>query len=147
MKIPEEHLQKLRSHGLFVSEPRASDSCYPDGVLVGKPLTTAGNCIPGYSTAYVISLEDNEEISFNAPRLWLYGHCGVWVVLGQDYSPVPGPGDFLDEWSSPEEAVEDILAFYFGDPKRMQAKAMARKKPVRSPESFVDEPKTKRESA
>lgn len=39
---------------------------------------------------------------------------------------MPGPGDFLNEWNSPEEAVQDILDFYFGNPDRMEMKAKAR---------------------
>ena len=71
------------------------------------------------------------RVEFDAPpvRLWFDGE--VWVVLAEEYCPGPGPGDFLDEWNTPEEAVEDILSFYFGDPERMRAKADARSKPIR----------------
>lgn len=127
MKIAEDHIAKLRSRGLFVAEPRSSDSCYPDGVLVGKPVALPGNHIPKFSTSYA-NLATNEEINFDAPPVWFFGHGGVWIVLAQEHSPVPGPGDFIDEWNSPEEAVQDILEFYFGDPQRMQAKAHARSK-------------------
>lgn len=127
MKIANEHIEKLRSHGLFVAEPRSPGSCYPDGVLVGKPVNVPGNHIPDYSTSYA-NLATNEEIRFDAPAVWLYGHGGVWVVLAEDYCPGPGPGDFLDEWNTPEEATQDILEFYFGDPQRMQAKTEAKKR-------------------
>ncbi len=132
MKIPENYIQKLRSHGLFVSEPRSPGAVFPDGVLVGKPETVPGNHIPNYSTGYVLDIDNNARVDFDAPPVWLYGHGGVWVVLAEEYCPGPGPGDFLDEWHTPEEAVQDILDFYFGDPHRMQAKAEARKHPVRS---------------
>ncbi len=132
MKIADKHIEKLRSHGLFVNKPMPSAHVFPDGVLVGKPKTVAGNSIPNYSTGFVLDLEKDQRIEFDAPPVWLYGHCEVWVVLAEEYCPGPGPGDFLNEWSSPAEAVEDILDFYFGDPKRMQAKADARKHPVRN---------------
>ena len=135
MKIADEHIEKLRSHGLFVANPKSSDSCYPDGVLVGKPLDVPGNNIVGYSSAYVVDIDAENEVRFDAPPVWFYGHCGIWVVLGEDYCPGPGPGDFLDEWNTPEEAVQDILAFYFGDSSRMQAKAEARKKPFSESEA------------
>lgn len=127
MKIADEHIEKLRSHGLFVAKPRSSDSCYPDGVLVGKPLELPGNHIPHFSTSYA-DFATNEEIRFDAPPVWLFGHDCVWIVLAQEHSPILGPGDFVDEWKTPEEATKDILEFYFGDPKRMQAKTEARKR-------------------
>ncbi len=129
MKIPEKHISRLRSYDLFVAEPTSPEHCYPDGVLVGKPKTTAGNSIPNYSSGFMIDVESNNEIEFDAPPVWFFGHCGVWVVQAQQYSPVPGPGDFIDEWETAEQAVDDILDFYFGDPKRMEAKAEAKKKP------------------
>lgn len=129
-KIPEEFTQRLRSRGLFVADPMPSEHVFPDGVLVGKPTTLVGNFIPGYKTGY----GKDDALEFDAPPVWLFCHGGVWVVLAEEYCPGPGPGDFLDEWHSPEEAVQDILDFYFGDPQRMQAKAEARKKPVRLPE-------------
>lgn len=125
MKIADEQIEKLRAHGLFVAKPRSSDSCYPDGVLVGKPANLAGNCIPDFSTTYA-NLATNEVCEFDATPVWFFGHDGVWIVLAQEHSPVLGPGDFVDEWKTPEEATTDILDFYFGDPKRMQAKAEAR---------------------
>ena len=32
-------------------------------------------------------------------------------------------GDFLNTWDTPEEAVQDILDYYLGNPERMQVKA------------------------
>lgn len=128
MKIPDSHIARLRSHGLFVAPPMPSDHAFPDGVLVGKPATVSGNHIENYSTGFVLDVENDEQVEFDAPTVWFFGHCGVWVVQGQECSPVPGPADFLNEWGSPEAAVQDILDFFFGDPERMQAKAAAKVK-------------------
>ena len=134
MKIANEHIEKLRLHGLFVAKPRSSDSCYPDGVLVGKPADLPGNHIPNFSTSYA-NLATNEETKFDAPPVWFFGHGGVWIVVAQEHSPILGPGDFIDEWKTSEEATTDILEFYFGDPKRMQAKAQARNRSEKSDDS------------
>lgn len=130
MKIPDEYIEKLRSHGLFVAKPMSSRHAFPDGVLVGKPIEVVGNYIPDYSTAYVIDLAADQKVRFDAPPLWFFAHSDVWVVHAQDSSPICGPGDFIDEWINPDEAVKDILDFYFGDPKRMQEKAKAQKTAV-----------------
>lgn len=132
MIIPKNYIQKLRSHGLFVAEPMPSNHVFPDGVLVGKPEQISGNYIPGYSTAFVLDLDNDIKVDFNAPPLWLYSNGKAWFVDSIDMSPGPGPGDFIDEWQTAEEAVDDILDFYFGDSRRMQTKAEARKKPVRN---------------
>lgn len=141
-QIPENCIQKLRSSGLFVSKPWPSTHVWPDNVLVGKPVEVSGNSIPGYTTGFQ---SKDGRVEFDAPpvRLWFDGE--VWLVLAEEYCPGPGPGDFLDEWNTPEEAVQDILDFYFGDPQRMQVKAEARKHPVRSSQSDTD--KSKRASA
>ena len=138
MKIDDKYIERLREGGLFVAKPMPSTHVFPDGVLIGKPKSVPGNAIPDFSTGFVIDIAKDKEIEFDAPPVWLFGHCGVWVVQAQEYSPVPGPGDFQNEWSSPEEAVEDILDFYFGDPERMHTKAEARKHPVRRSESDSD---------
>jgi hypothetical protein len=44
---------------------------------------------------------------------------GRWVIDAVDHVPGPGPGDFVDRRDTPEEAVADILEFFFGDPRRM----------------------------
>jgi hypothetical protein len=46
-----------------------------------------------------------------------------WQVHLQEGIPNLEEADFIDEWSTPEEAVKDILDFYFGDPARMEEKA------------------------
>lgn len=33
-----------------------------------------------------------------------------------------GPTDFVDERTNPEDAINDILDFFFGDPTRMKRK-------------------------
>lgn len=46
-----------------------------------------------------------------------------WQVDGQDCAGGMGPANFIDEWQTAEEAIKDILDFYFGDPTRMKRKA------------------------
>jgi len=121
-KIPEPCIEKLRSSGLFVSDPWPPSHVWPDNLLVGKPIGIAGNSIPGYTTVFGLS---DDQIDFDAPTVRLFCEQGTWFVLAEDYCPAPGPGDFVDEWTTPDEAVEDILNFYFGNPQRMQAKADA----------------------
>lgn len=122
-KIPEQCIERLQKAGLFVADPMPSSHVFPDGVLVGKPSNVQGNSIPGYQTGY--RMED-DHVEFDAPYVWLYSIKDVWYVLAEEYSPGPGPGDFLDDWATADEAITDILDFFFGDSKRMQAKAEAR---------------------
>lgn len=57
--------------------------------------------------------------------MWFHSDGKKWVVTVHDYIPGPGPGDFRNEWDTPEEAVTDILDFFFGDQTRMNVKREA----------------------
>lgn len=56
----------------------------------------------------------------DAPTVVLYSTGDTWVVLLHEHVPIMGVGDFENEWESPQQAVDDILDFYFGDPARMK---------------------------
>jgi hypothetical protein len=62
----------------------------------------------------------------NAPQLWLHRDGIRWFVTSHDYVPGPGPGDFVNEWDTAEEAVADILDIYFDTSARTDLKRMAR---------------------
>ena len=49
----------------------------------------------------------------------------VWQVVAVEFIGGASSSDFVNEWFTGEEAVSDILDFYFGDPKKMEAKATA----------------------
>ncbi|MCC6980441.1 MAG: hypothetical protein IT343_19135 [Candidatus Melainabacteria bacterium] len=122
-KIEEEYLKRFRDAGLFVSVPYSSEHGWPDGVRVGKPITTPGNSIAGYDAAYITIGAVPEPPEMDAPMVVLYSTGEEWVIHSQECVPKLGPGDFINVWSTPEEAVKDVIDFYFGDPARMQAKA------------------------
>lgn len=122
-KIDKNHLDRLKNAGLHVSPPVKA---FRDGVWVGKPTSTQGNCIPGYKAdGYTIFGEDAPP-EMDAPMLKFYmANENSWMVRGEDFAGVKGPGDFANEWKTVEEAIDDILDFYFGNPSRMQVKAKA----------------------
>ena len=123
--IDEKYLDMLRTAGLHVSHPVPA---FRGGFWICKPVTTPGNNIPNFDFGY-ISLDPNPQCpDIDAPMLKLMFMNDRWQVHGQDCSGGLGPADFINEWSTPTEAVKDILDFYFGDPKRMKAKATEREK-------------------
>lgn len=72
-----------------------------------------------------MSLGDEPDCpELDAPMLKFFFYDGKWQVHGQDCAGGMGPADFIDEWSSPADAVKDIVDFYFGDPARMERKAI-----------------------
>jgi hypothetical protein len=120
--IPERYLDKLRAAGLLISKLFVPNHrWFPGGVIVSKPTSVAGHSLPGYEARWGIT-----EITLNAPSLWFHCDGDKWFVTSHDYIPGPGLGDFVNEWSSPEEAVADILDFFFGNPARMDIKREAR---------------------
>lgn len=116
-QIDQKHLDRLQDSGLFVSHPLAA---FGGGVWVVKPTTTKGHYIPEYSAGYIAIGDEPVPPDTNAPMTAFYRQNSAWVV---NIKPSTGskmePDEFLHEWESPEEAVDDILDFYFGDSSRM----------------------------
>lgn len=118
MKIPEVCVQQLGAAGLLVSEPFPANRVrFPDGIVVGKPAGIGGNSVPGCSSLERWGLDDP---AIDAPGLFLHEANGKWYVTLHEIIPGPGKGDFVDEWPTAEDAVADIIDFYFGDAARME---------------------------
>ncbi|MEP6757529.1 MAG: hypothetical protein ABJA67_18655, partial [Chthonomonadales bacterium] len=66
------YLNQLRDSGLFVSEPYPDGHGWAQGVVIGKPVVTPGNSIPGYSSGYVFVGEGEEPPDMDAPMIVLY---------------------------------------------------------------------------
>jgi hypothetical protein len=112
--IPVHYLDRLRVRGLLISEPFDSKAdFFPDGVIVGKPASVIGHSLPEYKVVW-----DSGEV-IDAPILWFHCDKEKWFVTILCDIGEPGPGDFISQWNTPEEAIADILDFYFGRPTRM----------------------------
>ena len=123
MNIPDAILEQLRTAGLLVSDPCVSGHiAYPDGVIIAKPVDTPGHHVPGMLGGWGL---DGPMV--DAPPLYLHHEGKNWLVTLDQCVPSPGPGDFVNSWSTPEEAVADILDFYFGSPYRMEVQRRLRK--------------------
>lgn len=57
------------------------------------------------------------SVSFENHKLWLFSHGKQWVT---EYSG-PSPADFVKEFDTPDEAVEDALKFFAHDERWTQA--------------------------
>ncbi len=90
---------------------------FPDGVTVAKPTATPSNSVPGLDGACAA-----EDVPIDAPCVYLHTDGRKWIVTLCDYVPSPGRGDFVNEWTSADKAIADILDFYLGDDARMKAK-------------------------
>ncbi len=116
--IAEHHLERLRASGLLVSSPFVSDHVgFPDGVSIAKPNTVKGNSLPDWEWRW-----GTTDTILDAPILWFHRDNQKWIVTCQEYVPTPGPGDFVNQWDSAEDALADILDYYFGNPARMEIK-------------------------
>ena len=120
--IPEQYLDRLRAAGLLVSEPFVHNHvAYPDGVIIGKPASLRGHSIPGYECWWGGDGGCDLGAMLDAPGLRFHSDGGKWFVTAHECIPGPGPGDFVNEWGTADEAVADILDFYFGGAARMDA--------------------------
>ena len=119
--IEKDYLEKLRDSGLFVSSPLET---FNGGVWVVKPSSTKGHHIPEYNSSYVALDGELSPPDSNAPMIAFYKQDSKWVVNGKRTTGKNmAPGDFINEWETPDEAIKDILDFYFGDSSRMIVKA------------------------
>lgn len=118
MMIPDKYLDQLRAADLRVSQVFDDEHPFmPSCVRIVKPAHVQGNSLPDRST------DCGGGMVTDAPTLSFFHKDGRWYVNCHEYRPGPGPGDFHNEWETPEEAVSDILAFFFGDPSRVNAKS------------------------
>lgn len=112
IEIADAHLGKLREAGLYVSKIFPTGHRWQGGVRVAKPKGVGGNVVPDY----VLTCD---SLELNAPSIMFIQNGDKWDVFTQECVP-QGPNDLNNLWSTLEEAVEDILEFYFGDPERMR---------------------------
>ena len=105
-------------------------------MLVGKPVSTPGNSIPDYRENRVTIDPMPLPPEMDAPMILFKMIDGIFVVNSVDHAGGMVPSDFVNQWSSGQEAVADILDFYFGDSKRMEAKAETRRKAIARSETL-----------
>ncbi|MCA9814419.1 MAG: hypothetical protein KC652_04840 [Cyanobacteria bacterium HKST-UBA01] len=107
-------------------------SCFGGGVWIKKPSTTRGHHIPApeFESSYISFDEDPDtQPDTNAPMIAFYEQGGKWVVNGKRMTGKDlAPGDFINEWETVGEAVDDIIDFYFGKAQRMNEKAQQKAK-------------------
>ena len=114
MTLSKASIQKIRESGLFIDDnPDFVEThvAYPNGYIVIKPSSINGNCLPDYEAWY--NDHDGKEKMSDAPRIVIYPRSELWHVTVSDYVPGPGPGDFDIHFNSEEEAVDNILNYYF----------------------------------
>lgn len=115
MGIPQKYVELLKLKGLHVCEPFPVPHIWAGGARIGKPSTTHGNSIKGFD-----SFVGSEKT--DATSIILYEREGTWFVLAQEHVPMPAADDFENRWNTIDDAIVDILDFYFGDPSRMLLK-------------------------
>jgi hypothetical protein len=111
-------IARLTSAGLNVSGPDEYPAEHELFFSISKPKTTPGNTIPSKEVWYGLAQEDDRDT--DAPSLRLTTDNGRWIVSHSAHIPGPGPGDFSHTYDRLEEAVGDVLDFYFGDSARMK---------------------------
>ncbi|CAN5319528.1 hypothetical protein BH11CYA1_BH11CYA1_48260 [soil metagenome] len=99
---------------------------YRHGFFVCKPDTTKGNTRPDSKCGY----GDIDNLSqTDAPVSWIYPDPdGTWNFQVSVYVPGPGPGDFINNHPTMEDAITDLRDYYFGDPVRMNPPDMKSKR-------------------
>ncbi len=111
----EKLVREIIDLGLYLA--RQESGPFRHGYIVCKPDTTKGNTRPGYKCGFG-DIEDTTQT--DAPVSWIYPDPdGTWNFQVSMYVPGPGPGDFLNNHPSLQEAITDLRDYYFGNPARM----------------------------
>lgn len=106
--------QRLTDRGLLL-RPYSREHSMSNWIMVLKPVGLAGNYDP---SEYRMNF-GNYEIE--APEAYIYfaPAIGKWVSRMMHYGGGSGSRDFEYEWKTDQEAVDDILDYFFGDSERM----------------------------
>ncbi|HEY9676766.1 MAG TPA: hypothetical protein V6C76_02105 [Drouetiella sp.] len=123
--IDESILSRLRARNLFVSHPIPT---LGGGVWVVKPESVPGNCIQGTRSGLNFFIDVPPCPNSDAPMLKLIHDKDKWLVDGWDCAGDMGSADFVNEWGTPEQALDDIFDFFFGNPDRVRAKESYQRK-------------------
>lgn len=108
-------VQETIDLGLYLA--RQETGPFRHGYIVCKPDTTKGNSRPGSKCGFG-DLDNRSET--DAPVSWIYPDPdGTWNFQVSVYVPGPGPGDFINNHPTMEDAITDLRDYYFGDPVRM----------------------------
>jgi len=115
--IQSKYLQPFRDKNLLVSSTPfpSGHRAFPDGHIIAKPVSVKGNCLQGRSPSFF----GEDEVELDAPTVFFHCDGSQWFVTVSESAPGPGPGDFRNSFESPEEAIADVLDYFFGDPARM----------------------------
>jgi len=119
-RVPEDSLARLDRAGLIWWN-YSEDHVFKGGISVSKPASVPANNVPGYPTD-MFSFDKPVPV-LDAPSVRVYSCNDKWVLDAVQSCGGMGPADFYTEWDTADEAITDVLAFYFGDPTRMNLKA------------------------
>ena len=106
--------QRLTDRGLLL-RPYSPEHSMSNWIMVLKPVGLPGNYDPSECR---MNFGDYE---IEAPEVYIYfaPAIGKWVSRMMHYGGGSGSRDFEYEWKTDQEAVDDILDYFFGDPERM----------------------------
>ena len=136
LTIPEALLDRIRERRLVIDAPagRETDA---QRVVILKPAAVPGNALPQPWWSDQDRPNGWPRIEIDALPLELWGErilvstvatetteqsIDRWHVESQPQVlcvPGPTPGYFRNAWTTPEEALADVLDYYFGDPARV----------------------------
>ncbi|WP_080437162.1 CPCC family cysteine-rich protein [Burkholderia ubonensis] len=122
MLLSSDSINRLRKLGLQLpSEPFFSPDhrAYPSGYLIMKPINVEGNSLASLSNAYKDG-HTRDDTDAPVPTVW---HASDrWNVSVWDWTPGPGPGDFVKQFADEDAAIDFIVHYFFGKTPEFSAR-------------------------
>lgn len=114
-RVPAEHIKQLEDSGIYVSSPYSDNhAAFPAGHAIMPAEGVSQEC----SDFDENPNEPSQLTVYGGPHLlWIFGSNDKWFILRHHTVPGPGPGDFMTEWDTIDEAIADALK-YFGKDER-----------------------------
>lgn len=105
---------RMRERGVHVTDKPffpEQHVAYPYGYIVIKPVAAGGNSIPGHISHFT-DIKGTDSHS-DMPAIKLYKEGLNWKISVHEYAPGPGPGDFDLVCGMEDQAVNEILHYFF----------------------------------
>ncbi len=122
MLLSSDSINRLRDLGLKLpDEPFFSPDhgAYPSGYLIMKPTSVQGNSLASLRNAYKNG-HTRDDTDAPVPTVW--NASDRWNVSVWDWTPGPGPGDFVRQFADEDAVIDFIVQYFFGTTPEFSAR-------------------------
>lgn len=111
-----ENLEKLLLKGLKISSDGKTR------ISIIKPKGLNGNFLPENNQSKILISLDDEDLYSDCPIIRISKNDNKFSAICWDWTPGPGPGDFIIDFNSEDELVNFLINYYYGENEYFEAR-------------------------